>query len=103
MRLILKKVFRRHRSQPVQKVIAEINPKLKGWVNYFAIGHSSRCFSNLRLWVEKKIRRHITYAQKRGGYGWKRWSTAGLYARFGLFNNYRTTCNKPRQKALPSC
>jgi hypothetical protein len=29
-----------------------------GWVNYFAIGHSSRCFGFVRNWVEKKIRRH---------------------------------------------
>lgn len=99
----LKRVFRRYKSQPVQKVIAEINPKLKGWVDYFAIGHSSRCFSYLRLWVEKRVRRHIRYAQKRGGYGWKKWSTARLYAWLGLFNNYRVTWNKPRQKALAIC
>ena len=40
----LKKVFRRYRSQPVGRVVEIINPILRGWVNYFAIGHSSRCF-----------------------------------------------------------
>src|SRR2546428_10177110 len=35
----LKEVFRRYRSQPVEALIAEINPKLRGWVNYFRIGH----------------------------------------------------------------
>jgi hypothetical protein len=29
----------------------------RGWVNYFAIGDSSECFSFVRDWVEKKIRR----------------------------------------------
>src|SRR5439155_20504244 len=38
----LKEVFRRNVSQPVGKVIEEINPILRGWVNYFRIGHSSR-------------------------------------------------------------
>ena len=41
----LKEVFRRYRSQPVGRVIAEINPILRGWVNYFRIGHASRCFA----------------------------------------------------------
>ncbi len=41
----LKAVFRRYRSQPVEELIAEINPKLRGWVNYFRIGHASRCFA----------------------------------------------------------
>jgi RNA-directed DNA polymerase len=29
-------------------VIKNINPVLRGWVKYFAIGHSSRCFSYIR-------------------------------------------------------
>ena len=41
----LKEVFRRHRSQPIERVISLINPMLRGWVNYFAVGHSSECFS----------------------------------------------------------
>ncbi len=32
----LKEVFRRHRSQPIERVINLINPVLRGWVNYFA-------------------------------------------------------------------
>jgi len=52
----LKQVFRSHRSRPVAEVIARVNPILRGWVQYFAFGHSSRCFSYIRDWVEKKIR-----------------------------------------------
>jgi len=36
-----------------------INPILRGWVNYFAVGHSSECFSFIKDWVEKKVRRHM--------------------------------------------
>ena len=52
----LKEIFRRYRSQPVGRVVEIINPILRGWVNYFAIGHASRCFGYVRDWVEKKIR-----------------------------------------------
>jgi RNA-directed DNA polymerase len=85
----LKEVFRRSRSQPVEALIAAINPKLRGWVNYFRIGHASRCFAFVRQWVEKKVRRHLMRARNRRGFGWKRWSTAWLYDTLGLFADYR--------------
>ena len=46
----LREIFRRHRSQPVQWVVEHINPILRGWVNYFAIGYSSRCFQFVKRW-----------------------------------------------------
>jgi RNA-directed DNA polymerase len=85
----LKQVFRSHRSRPVGEVIARINPILRGWVQYFAFGHSSRCFSYIRDWVEKKVRHHLARASQRHGFGWKRWSKAWLYGALGLFNEYR--------------
>ena len=86
----LREVFRRSRSQPVNGVVEKINPILRGWVNYFAIGHSSRCFQFVKRWVELKIRRHLMRARNRRGFGWERWSTQWLHATLGLFNGYRT-------------
>ena len=63
----LKEVFRRSRSQPVGRLIAEINPKLRGWVNYFRIGHATRCFTFVRAWVEKKVRRHLMTGEESSG------------------------------------
>ncbi len=85
----LKDVFRSFQSQPIDRVIYLINPILRGWVNYFAVGHSSRCFGFVRDWVEKKIRRHLMRARNRQGFGWKRWSRRWLYDGLGLFNGYR--------------
>jgi RNA-directed DNA polymerase len=85
----LKEIFRRYVSQPVGRVIEVIHPILRGWVNYFAVGHSSRCFSYVKLWVEKKVRRHLLRARGRKGFGWKRWSTQWIYDTLGLFNDYR--------------
>jgi RNA-directed DNA polymerase len=85
----LREVFRRNVSQPVGKVVEMINPILRGWVNYFQIGDASRCFSMVKRWVEKKVRRHLMRARGRQGMGWKRWSTEWLYKTLGLFNGYR--------------
>ena len=84
----LKVWFRRYRSQPTQALIARINPILRGWVNYFSLGHSSRCLSFIRNWVEQKIRRHLARARLRQGFGWKRWSRRWMYEALGLFDDY---------------
>jgi RNA-directed DNA polymerase len=87
----LKEIFRASRSQPVRGVIDKINPILRGWVKYFAIGHSSRCFSFIRNWVEMKIRRHLARACQRRGFGWKRWSREWMYGTLGLLSEYRVS------------
>ncbi len=96
----LRDVFRRYASQPVGRVIEVINPILRGWVSYFAVGHSSRCFSFVKDWVEKKIRRHLMRARKRKGFGWQRWNRPWLYSGLGLFNTYRV--RRPGLKAQPA-
>jgi RNA-directed DNA polymerase len=85
----LKEIFRRFQSQPLDRVVELINPVLRGWVGYFAIGHSSRCFGFIKDWVEKKARRHLGRARNRQGFGWHRWSRQWLYEVVRLFNGYR--------------
>jgi RNA-directed DNA polymerase len=98
----LRKIFRRNTSQPVGKVIELINPILRGWVHYFAVGHSSRCFAFIQDWVEKKIRRNMMRAKKRQGFGWKRWSKEWLYQVLGLFNDYRVRYYESNPKVAPA-
>jgi RNA-directed DNA polymerase len=85
----LREIFRQHVSWPVEVVIAKINPILRGWVNYFRVGHSSSCFSRVKQWVEMKIRKHLKRARGRNGFPWKRRSSEWLYDGLGLFNDYQ--------------
>jgi RNA-directed DNA polymerase len=96
----LKEIFRRYQSQPIARVIQLINPILRGWVRYCAVGDASRCFGVVKEWVEKKVRRHLMRARNRRGFGWKRWRRQWLDHHLGLFNNYRV--QRPRLKALPA-
>lgn len=85
----VKEIFRRHISQPINRVIDLINPILRGWVNYFRIGNSSRCFSYVRKWVEQKVRRHLMRSRGFDGFGWKRWSNTFLYGKLKLYKDYQ--------------
>lgn len=98
----LKEVFRRHRSHPVQELIQEVNPILRGWLNYFRIGHARRHFEHIRYWVERKVRRHLARAAKRSGFGWKRWSRERLYHEMGLYDDYGIRYVKMLPKTLPA-
>jgi len=98
----LREIFRSNVSQPVVKVIEAINPILRGWVNYFRVGNSSRCFAVIKDWVEKKVRKHLMRARNRQGHGWKRWSREWLYGPLGLFNDYQVRYSKQEPKAAPA-
>jgi RNA-directed DNA polymerase len=89
---ILRKVglaIKENWNEKLPVVIGRINPVLRGWVNYFRIGHSSKTFSYVRWDVEKKIRRFVRKKQGRSGYGYKKWSKEVPYRDWSLFNDYQ--------------
>ncbi len=52
----LKEVFRRHKSQPVDRVIYLINPMLRGWANYFRIDNSYGAARSLTVYARAQLR-----------------------------------------------
>ncbi len=85
----LQGIFDKYSSQPIRNIIEEINPKLRGYCNYYRIGQSTRCFSYIRYWVMEKVRRHLQKARGLSGFGWKRWNSAFIYGELGLFYDYK--------------
>ena len=84
----IKEICRENRSKPVMLLISQINPVVRGWVNYFRVGHSSRTFGFIRSWVAERVRRHMMRARQRKGFGWKRWSSRWIYEVLGLYDDY---------------
>jgi group II intron reverse transcriptase/maturase len=76
---------------PAQEIIARINAALAGWVNYFRVGNASRAFSEVRDYVEMKVRTLLTRRKRRRkrSVGWRRWSNAYLYGVLGLFWDWK--------------
>ena len=60
---------------PLPELIGRLNRHLRGWANYFALGHPRKAFSALNHFVRYRLGRHL---QRRSQRGWrKRQSRAG--------------------------
>jgi len=90
----IRDVFQRHGSQPLTRVRDLINPILRGWVQYFKIGNSSKVFGYVKDWLTRKIRRHLMKAKGRQGFGWTLWSTKGLYAMYKIYSDFKVAPRK---------
>ena len=82
----IRETIRRGGSTPAKMLISQINAILTGWVNYFRVGHSSRAFSEVRDYLEMKVRTLLTRRKRRrkSSVGWRRWSNEYLYGVLGL-------------------
>ena len=53
----LKEIFRKGRGRNIKRLILEdLNPLLKGWVNYFCLSEVKRVFEDLDQWIRRKLR-----------------------------------------------
>lgn len=87
----IREITRRGGSTPAKALVARINVVLAGWVNYFRVGNASRAFSEIRDYVEMKLRTLLTRRTRRRkrSVGWRRWSNAYLYGVLGLFWDWK--------------
>jgi RNA-directed DNA polymerase len=87
----VREIVRHGGALPAKEVVARINAALAGWVAYFRVGNSSRAFSEVRDYVEMKVRTLLTRRKRRKkrGVGWRRWSNALLYDVLGLYWDWR--------------
>ena len=61
------------------------NQRIRGWVNYYRIGHSSSAFGEIRHYIVQKAMPNIRRKQLKRGFGWKTWTSEVLYGQYGLF------------------
>jgi RNA-directed DNA polymerase len=88
----LQQVLRRNLYKPVERVIKEeINPRVRGWVNYFRWGNAARDLAFVSWQVDRKIRRFASRQRPKHGGGrlWTQWSPNTIYREWGLYSDYR--------------
>ncbi len=87
----LRELLQHSGSTPLKELIAQLNLILAGWVQYFRVGNASRAFSEIRDYVEMKVRILLTRRKRRHkrSVGWRRWSNEYLYGVLGLFWDWK--------------
>jgi hypothetical protein len=82
---------RRTRGESLARIIADLNPTLRGWFGYFKHAHSST-FRKLDGFIRRRFRALLRKQEKRPGFGrcladQQRWNNA-FFAAAGLFALY---------------
>jgi group II intron reverse transcriptase/maturase len=87
----IRDLIRKGGATPMKALVSRINAALAGWVNYFRVGNASRAFSEIRDYVEMKVRTLLTRRKRRRkrSVGWRRWSNVYLYEVLGLFWDWK--------------
>jgi RNA-directed DNA polymerase len=78
----LKALLRQYRGAPQAALIAELNPKIRGWTLYYQTCVAKRVFDKLDSLVHYKLSRWAYYRHKRKTGGWR-------YARYWKRNGTR--------------
>lgn len=87
----IREIIKHGGASPAKEIIAKINVALAGWANYFRVGNSNRTFSEVRDYLEMKVRTLLTRRKRRQkrSVGWRRWSNEYLYEVLDLFWDWK--------------
>jgi hypothetical protein len=87
----IRDIIRAGGALPTPEIVAQLNGAVAGWVNYFRVGNASRAFSEVRDYLEMKVRTLLTRRKRRRkqGVGWRRWSNEYLYGVLGLYWDWK--------------
>jgi hypothetical protein len=87
----IRDIIRSGGATPAAVIVARVNAAVAGWVNYFRVGNSSRAFSEVRDYLEMKVRTLLTRRKRRRktSIGWRRWSNEYVYGVLGLYWDWK--------------
>jgi group II intron reverse transcriptase/maturase len=82
------------------ELIADLNPVIRGWGNYYKRAHVRKLFSRLNGWIIHRIWSHR--CKRWRNMGWKQLPERKLYGEFGLVNLIRLIPSIASQKSESS-
>ena len=96
----LRHTLRRRLHVPVEEVVQQVvNPRVRGWVNYFRWGNSGWDLRFVGGQVEMKVRKFASRQRPKRTKGrrrWTTWSKQVIYGDWSLYSDYRVArCSVP--------
>ena len=73
----------------VKQVVEELTPVLRGWVNNFRTGNSSKKFGIVKRYAASRVRKFMSRRRDKAGYNYKEYTDEFLYSELGLYNDYK--------------
>ena len=91
IRAKIRETIRHGGATPVEELVRRINLVVAGWIEYFRVGNASRAFSEVREYLEMKIRTLLSRRKlhHKRGRGWRRWRKEYLYGVLGLHGDWK--------------
>src|SRR6266540_3559126 len=71
--------------EPLQHLIAELTPVLRGWGAYFRAGNSSRHFTQIDRYVSQRLALFLSKKARRSGRYWRDRYTSAFFRRVGVY------------------
>lgn len=71
-------------KRPIGALVAELNPVLRGWGNYFRWGNSSRHFNRIDSYVHERLALFDSKKRQRSGRRWGQVNTYAWVSRLGV-------------------
>jgi len=85
--------------EPLQNLIAELNPVLRGWGAYFRLGNSSQQFALITRYIHERLALFLSKKARRSGRNWRGRYAWAYFQRLGI---YRLSGTTARRMAAPT-
>ncbi len=74
----IREIMHRGRGRKLENVVEELNPLLRGWINYYGLADGKRMTEELDQWIRRRLRRVLWVQWKRPWTRRKNLMLAGL-------------------------
>lgn len=81
-------ILNHRRPVALSDMVRQVNPVLRGWVNYFRRCNGSRSLQRIHEYSEFKVRKVIQRRRRYRTFGWHHVSLPEIYDGLGLYNDY---------------
>ncbi|MCR4443144.1 MAG: reverse transcriptase domain-containing protein, partial [Peptococcaceae bacterium] len=78
----IRRITRRTNPKKLPEIIAELNPVIRGWGNYYRKAHVKRLFWRLDIWIRLRLYSFITWRWR--SMAWMEYPSQRLYGEFKL-------------------